>query len=70
MTHHIERGLSPRAPAAQAMKELLGPIIGITLVLMSMFLPAGFMPGVTGAMHRQFALVRRASATRSTDYQP
>ena len=65
VTHHIERGLSPRAAAAQAMKELLGLIIGITLVLMSVFLPAAFMPGVTGAMYRQFALVIAATAAIS-----
>ena len=34
--------------AIQAMRELLGPIIGITLVLMSAFLPAAFLPGLTG----------------------
>jgi HAE1 family hydrophobic/amphiphilic exporter-1 len=41
---------------------LLGPIIGITLVLMSVFLPAAFMPGITGLMYRQFALVIAATA--------
>ena len=38
--HHIERGLAPKEAAIQAMNELFGPIIGITLVLMSVFLPA------------------------------
>ena len=44
------------------MKELFGPIIGITLVLMAVFVPAGFMPGLTGAMYAQFALVIAATA--------
>ena len=44
------------------MKELMGPIIGITLVLMSVFLPPAFMPGITGQMYRQFALVIAATA--------
>ena len=44
------------------MKELFGPIIGITLVLMSVFLPPAFMPGITGQMYRQFALVIAATA--------
>ena len=44
------------------MNELFGPIIGITLVLMSVFLPAAFMPGLTGQMYRQFALVIAATA--------
>src|SRR5262249_55373669 len=40
----------------------MGPIIGITLVLMSVFLPPAFMPGITGQMYRQFALVIAATA--------
>jgi HAE1 family hydrophobic/amphiphilic exporter-1 len=60
--HHIERGLSPHDAAVQAMKELLGPVIGITLVLMSVFIPAAFMPGLTGQMYAQFALVIAATA--------
>src|SRR6202047_2044938 len=60
--HHIERGLPPKEAAIQAMNELLGPIIGITLVLMSVFLPAAFIPGLTGKMFAQFALVIAATA--------
>ena len=60
--HHIERGLSPHDAAVQAMKELLGPVIGITLVLMAVFVPAAFMPGLSGQMYRQFALVIAATA--------
>ena len=41
------------------------PIIGITLVLMSVFLPAAFVPGITGQMYRQFALVIAATAVLS-----
>ena len=47
------------------MKELLGPIIGITLVLMSAFLPAAFLPGLTGRMYAQFGLVIAATALLS-----
>ena len=61
-THHIERGLSPHDAAIQAMAELFGPIIGITLVLMSVFIPAAFLPGLTGQMYAQFALVIAATA--------
>jgi hydrophobic/amphiphilic exporter-1 (mainly G- bacteria), HAE1 family len=43
-SHHIERGLSPHDAAVKAMSELLGPIIGITLVLVSVFIPAAFLP--------------------------
>jgi hydrophobic/amphiphilic exporter-1 (mainly G- bacteria), HAE1 family len=63
--HHIERGMSGKEAAIQAMNELFGPIIGITLVLMSVFLPAAFIPGLTGKMFAQFALVIAATALLS-----
>ncbi len=63
--HHIERGLSAKEAAITAMNELFGPIIGITLVLMSVFLPAAFIPGLTGKMFAQFALVIAATALLS-----
>ncbi len=59
---HIERGLSAHDAAIKAMNELFGPIIGITLVLMSVFIPAAFLPGLTGRMYAQFALVIAATA--------
>lgn len=62
VTQHIEKGMTPKESSIKAMGELLGPIIGITLVLMAVFVPAGFMPGLTGAMYAQFALVIAATA--------
>lgn len=62
VTQHIEKGKSPKDASIYAMKELMGPIIGITLVLMAVFVPAGFMPGLTGAMYAQFALVIASTA--------
>ncbi len=62
---NIERGQTPKDASIHAMQELLGPIMGITLVLMSVFLPAAFMPGITGQMYRQFALVIAATAVIS-----
>ena len=44
------------------MSELTGPVLGITLVLTAVFLPASFLPGITGQMFRQFALVIAATA--------
>ena len=41
---HIERGKSPKDAAIAAMDELFGPIVGVTLVLISVFLPAAFLP--------------------------
>src|SRR6201997_2331681 len=63
--HNMERGMSGHDAAIAAMNTLLGPIIGITLVLMSGFLPAAFMPGLTGRMYAQFALVIAATALLS-----
>ena len=62
VTQHIERGSSPKNASITAMNELTGPILGITLVLMAVFIPAGFLPGLTGAMYSQFALVIAATA--------
>ena len=59
---HIEAGAGPREAATEAMGQLLGPIIGITLVLMAVFVPACFLPGLTGRLYAQFALVIAATA--------
>ncbi|MBM4265728.1 MAG: efflux RND transporter permease subunit [Deltaproteobacteria bacterium] len=61
-SRHIERGLPPKEAAIQAMAELTGPVLGITLVLTAVFLPAAFLPGITGQMFQQFALVITATA--------
>jgi len=54
--HHIEEGLTPRDAARKAMEELSGPVIGIALVLSSVFVPTVFIPGITGRLYQQFAL--------------
>ena len=54
--HHIEEGLAPRDAARKAMEELSGPVIGIALVLSSVFVPTVFIPGITGRLYQQFAL--------------
>jgi HAE1 family hydrophobic/amphiphilic exporter-1 len=53
--HHIERGLDPKSAALQAMKEISGPLVGIALVLATVFLPTIFIPGITGRLYQQFA---------------
>jgi len=60
--HNIDHGMSGPQAAIEAMRVLLGPIIGITLVLLAVFLPAAFLPGLTGQMYAQFALVIAATA--------
>jgi hydrophobic/amphiphilic exporter-1 (mainly G- bacteria), HAE1 family len=64
-SHYVDKGLSPHDAAIKAMSELTGPIMGITLVLVAVFLPAAFMPGITGQLFRQFALVIAATAVIS-----
>ncbi len=54
--HHIEHGMSPRDATAQAMKEVSAPVIGIALILSAVFVPVGFLGGLTGQMFQQFAL--------------
>ena len=53
---HMERGLDRRAAAIKAMSEVSGPVVATTLVLLAVFVPAAFMPGITGELYRQFAL--------------
>jgi len=54
--HHIEEGLSPKDAAIKAMSELSGPVVGIALVLASVFVPTAFIPGITGRLYQQFAI--------------
>ncbi len=63
--HNIEQGMSGHDAAISAMDALFAPIVGITLVLISVFLPAAFLPGLTGRMYSQFALVIAATALLS-----
>ena len=53
---HIEEGLAPKDAARKAMEELSGPVIGIALVLSSVFVPTSFIPGITGRLYQQFAV--------------
>ncbi|MQT14691.1 efflux RND transporter permease subunit [Segnochrobactrum spirostomi] len=62
VARHMEAGLSGRDASVKAMSELTGPVIGITLVLMAVFLPAATLSGLTGKMYQQFALVIAATA--------
>ncbi|MEW6386462.1 MAG: multidrug efflux RND transporter permease subunit [Thermodesulfobacteriota bacterium] len=61
-SHYIEKGLPPKEATIKTMKEMTGPVMGITLVLTAVFLPAAFLPGITGQLFRQFALVIASTA--------
>jgi len=51
-----EFGISPKEAAIKSMEEVTGAIIGITLVLMAVFVPPAFLGGITGELFRQFSL--------------
>jgi len=57
--------LSPREAAIKAMKEVSGPVIAIVLVLCAVFVPVGFMGGLTGGMYQQFAITIAVSVAIS-----
>ena len=51
-----EPHLTPKEAAKKAMTQITGPIIAISLVLLSVFVPIGFIPGLSGQLFRQFAV--------------
>ncbi|MGD8390803.1 MAG: efflux RND transporter permease subunit, partial [Desulfobacterales bacterium] len=52
----MEEGLSGKEAAIKGMAEITGPIIATTLVLVAVFVPTAFLPGISGQLYRQFAL--------------
>ncbi len=62
----IEEGMTPRAAAIRAMKEVTGPIIATSLVLMGVFIPIAFLSGLTGMFYNQFALTIAIAVVIST----
>ena len=57
----LAKGLSPKEATHKAMDEITGPVIAITLVLISVFVPTGFIAGISGQFYKQFALTIAAS---------
>jgi HAE1 family hydrophobic/amphiphilic exporter-1 len=53
---HIEEGLDPVEATRISMKEVSGPVVATTLVLLAVFVPVSMMPGITGQMYNQFAV--------------
>jgi hydrophobic/amphiphilic exporter-1 (mainly G- bacteria), HAE1 family len=53
---HLEEGLSPKDATFKAMQEITGPVVGVALVLASVFVPTAFIPGITGRLYQQFAM--------------
>jgi HAE1 family hydrophobic/amphiphilic exporter-1 len=55
--HYIdEQGMSPKEATYHAMKEISAPVIAIALILASVFVPVGFIPGIVGRLYQQFAI--------------
>jgi len=54
--HHIEHGMDPKSATLKAMEEVSGPVVAIALILAAVFVPVGFMAGITGRLYQQFAI--------------
>jgi hydrophobe/amphiphile efflux-1 (HAE1) family protein len=66
VTRHLEDGFDPKSAAEKAMSEITGAVIATTLVLLAVFVPTAFMPGITGQLFQQFALTISAAVVVST----
>lgn len=62
---NIEEGKSPRQAAFDAMKEVSGAIVAATLVMVAIFVPTAFIPGISGQFYQQFALTIAGSVVIS-----
>ena len=58
---HLEEGLSPVQAALQGAREIVGPVISMTITLAAVYAPIGFLGGVTGALFREFAFTLAGS---------
>jgi len=64
--HMEEGGLSPKEATIKTMGEVSGPILAITMILMVVFVPTIFIPGITGRLYQQFAVTIAISVFLST----
>ena len=65
VNRHIEEGLTPRKASLMAARELAGPIIAMTIVLVAVYVPIGFQGGLTGALFTEFAFTLVGAVTVS-----
>ena len=63
--HHIEQGLAPREATLKAMDEVAGPVVASALILVAVFVPTAFIPGITGRLYQQFAVTIAVSVVLS-----
>jgi len=64
--HLDEERVVPREATRAAMAEVTGPVVATALVLMAVFIPIAFLPGITGQLYRQFALTIAVAVALST----
>lgn len=60
--HEMDKGADAKTATMRAMQKLFGAIIGVTLVLACVFIPASLLSGISGSLYRQFALVIASTA--------
>jgi multidrug efflux pump len=65
VNRHLEEGMAPMPAAIQAARELAGPIIAMTVVLVAVYVPIGFQKGLTGALFTEFAFTLVGAVTIS-----
>jgi multidrug efflux pump len=65
VNRHLEGGMSPGAAASLAARELAGPIVAMTVVLLAVFVPIGFQGGLTGALFIEFVFTLAGAVTVS-----
>ncbi len=65
VNRHIEEGQRPLQASILAARELSGPIISMTVVLVAVYIPIGFMGGLTGALFTEFAFTLVGAVTVS-----
>ncbi len=65
VNRHLEEGMQPIPASLLAARELTGPIIAMTIVLIAVYIPVGFQDGLTGALFSEFAFTVVAAVTVS-----
>ncbi len=62
----MAEGQSRTAATAQALRQIAGPVIATTLVLLAVFIPVALLPGIVGELYRQFAVTLSTAVTLSS----
>ena len=64
--HNIEKGMAPKDATLRAMEQVSGPVVATTLILVAVFVPTAFIPGITGRLYQQFAVTIAVSVIISS----